>query len=230
MTIRKCMNKKVGELLKEARLMRNLKLDEVSEVLKINKTYLKALEEGSWEIFPAEVYIKGFLKNYSDFLGIDEEKALSIYRRERYVDEEVRVVDHGQKEIKEMSFRSFHLTKTSVAIIVGVFALITVLIASAYQIFIVQQKPVLELSEPVVTEANTGEEIKYDTNEDSVTLSGQMGVGDTLFVNGEQIFTFGLPEFEVSDIELRKGENKIVIQSMNQFGVKSDIILLVIKS
>jgi cytoskeletal protein RodZ len=224
------LNKKVGDLLKETRLMKGLKLDEVSEALKINKSYLKALEDSKWEVFPAEVYIKGFLKNYSNYLGISEEKAVSIYRRERYVDQEVKVLDHGQKEIREMNFRSFQLTRTSVAIIISVIGLIGVLIFSAYQIFIVQQKPVLELSEPVVTKANTGEEIKYDTDDDTVTINGTMGVGDTLFVNGEQIFTFGLPEFEVPEIDLKEGENKILIQSMNQFGIKSDILLVVIKS
>ncbi len=224
------MNKKVGELLKEARLVRGKGLDEISDALKINKNYLKALEEGDWEVFKAEIYIKGFLKNYAKYLGIDEEKALSIYRRERNVDDEVKVLYHGQKDVRDLNLRSFKLTKSSVIVISAVISLVLIIIFFAYQVFVVQQKPPLELTVPVTTLANTGEEIKYDTTSDTVTIEGKLGVGDTLFVNGQQVFTFGLPEFQVSDIKLNEGENKIEIESKNQFGIGSHIILIVIKS
>ena len=47
------------------------------------KEYLKALEESNYDSFPSEVYLKGFLKNYAKFLGINTERALAMYRRER---------------------------------------------------------------------------------------------------------------------------------------------------
>lgn len=224
------MNKKVGELLKETRLIKGKGLDEISDILKINRNYLKALEEGNWDVFQAEIYVKGFLKNYAKYLGIDETKALSIYRRERDVDDEVRVLDHGQKDVKDLNLRSFKLTKASIIVISSVISLFAIILFFAYQVFIVQQKPFLELTTPVSTYANTDEEIKYDTTSDTVTIEGKLGVGDTLFVNKQQVFTFGLTDFQVSDIKLVDGENRIEIESKNQFGIGSHIILIVIKS
>lgn len=224
------MNKKVGELLKEARLMRGKNLDEISDVLKINKAYLKGLEDGNWDIFPAEVYIKGFLKNYAKYLGIDEDRALRTYRRERYVDEEVKVMDHGQKDVRDLNFRSFKLTKTSVTVFTALVSLVVIILFFTYQVFVVQQKPPLEITEPLSAQANTGEDIKYDTTDDKITIEGKIGVGDTLFLNGEQVFTLGLSQFQIADLKLESGENKLELESKNQFGISSQLKLVVIKS
>lgn len=224
------MNKKVGELLKEARLMRGKNLDEISDVLKINKAYLKGLEDGNWDIFPAEVYIKGFLKNYAKYLGIDEDRALRTYRRERYVDEEVKVLDHGQKDVRDLNFRSFRLTKTSVTVFTALVSLVVIILFFTYQVFVVQQKPPLEITEPLSAQANTGEDIKYDTTDDKITIEGKIGVGDSLFLNGEQVFTLGLSQFQIADLKLESGENKLELESKNQFGISSQLRLVVIKS
>lgn len=210
--------------------MRGKNLDEISDVLKINKAYLKGLEDGNWDIFPAEVYIKGFLKNYAKYLGIDEDRALRTYRRERYVDEEVKVMDHGQKDVRDLNFRSFKLTKTSVTVFTALVSLVVIILFFTYQVFVVQQKPPLEITEPLSAQANTGEDIKYDTTDDKITIEGKIGVGDTLFLNGEQVFTLGLSQFQIADLKLESGENKLELESKNQFGISSQLKLVVIKS
>ena len=73
----------IGALLKERRKERKLTLGQISEITKIRSEYLKALEESNYDSFPSEVYLKGFLKNYAKFLGINTERALAMYRRER---------------------------------------------------------------------------------------------------------------------------------------------------
>jgi cytoskeletal protein RodZ len=61
----------VGNRLRQARLKKGLTLDEVHKKTKIHINILKALEEGGpLEISP--VYLKGFLKIYSEFLGLQE--------------------------------------------------------------------------------------------------------------------------------------------------------------
>ena len=57
--------KTIGNLLKERRQERNLTLKQISEATKIRSEYLEALEKGDYSVFPSEVYIKGFLKNYA---------------------------------------------------------------------------------------------------------------------------------------------------------------------
>lgn len=72
----------LGELLKEARQNKGVSLEEVEEKLRIRKKYLQALEEEDFSIMPPEVYIKGFLRNYAIYLGLDPEEVRNLYRGE----------------------------------------------------------------------------------------------------------------------------------------------------
>ncbi len=70
----------LGEILRQAREAKGLSLAQVEEATKIRSTYLQALEEGQYDLLPAAVYIKGFLKNYAQFLGLDPQELLSLYQ------------------------------------------------------------------------------------------------------------------------------------------------------
>jgi transcriptional regulator with XRE-family HTH domain len=59
-----------GKILQEKRISKNLSLKEVSERIKIREHILQEIERGNLSVLPA-VYIKSFLKTYSDYLGID---------------------------------------------------------------------------------------------------------------------------------------------------------------
>ena len=69
----------LGEKLKQARLAKNLSLDEIHKITKINKNYLAALETSNIKAFPAEVYYKNFLKRYASYLGLNGEQILQEY-------------------------------------------------------------------------------------------------------------------------------------------------------
>ena len=70
--------KDIGDFLRERREERGISLIEVEKALKIRKKYLQALEEGNIDIIPGRAYIIGYLRNYSKYLGIDEENINSI--------------------------------------------------------------------------------------------------------------------------------------------------------
>jgi cytoskeleton protein RodZ len=72
----------LGELLKEARQNKGVSLGEIEEELKIRKKYLQALEEEDFSIMPPEVYVKGFLRNYAIYLGLDPEEVRALYKGE----------------------------------------------------------------------------------------------------------------------------------------------------
>ena len=63
----------IGSLLLAARLKRGLTIESASKQTRISKKYLEALESNRFEDFPAMVYLRGFLKNYCDFLEEDFE-------------------------------------------------------------------------------------------------------------------------------------------------------------
>lgn len=61
----------IGISLREARLRQQLELPEVEQATKIRGKYLRALEEEQFEVLPATTYVKGFLRAYADYLGLD---------------------------------------------------------------------------------------------------------------------------------------------------------------
>lgn len=69
----------IAEALKKARKGKGLSLEEIAKETNINKKYLKALEEGNYDLFPGEAYVKGFLRNYASFLGLAAEELVKGY-------------------------------------------------------------------------------------------------------------------------------------------------------
>jgi hypothetical protein len=63
---------KIGPLLQATRLEKNLSFGNVSDALFIRKKIIEAIELGNWENLPHEVYVKGYVTQYSSFLGIHD--------------------------------------------------------------------------------------------------------------------------------------------------------------
>jgi cytoskeleton protein RodZ len=61
----------IGNSLREARLRQSLDFPRIEADTKIRAKYLRALEEESFELLPAETYVKGFLRAYAEYLGLD---------------------------------------------------------------------------------------------------------------------------------------------------------------
>ena len=64
---------KIGKKFAEKRKYLGYSLDQVSEILVINKDYLKAIEGGNYSIFPSESFAKAYFLKYRDFLKISNE-------------------------------------------------------------------------------------------------------------------------------------------------------------
>jgi len=69
----------LGNKLKTAREERGLNYDQISQDTNISSRYLLALEREDFSAFPGEPYLIGFLKNYSEYLGINPSETLSLY-------------------------------------------------------------------------------------------------------------------------------------------------------
>jgi cytoskeleton protein RodZ len=69
----------IGESLREARTRRGLSPADVHRAIRIRERYLTALEEERWDMLPGEAYVRGFLKTYADFLGLDGNLYLDEY-------------------------------------------------------------------------------------------------------------------------------------------------------
>jgi hypothetical protein len=77
----------IGNSLREARLRQTLEFADVERVTKIRPKYLRALEDEQFETLPAQTYVKGFLRTYAEFLGLDGQLYVDEYNS-RYVSRE----------------------------------------------------------------------------------------------------------------------------------------------
>jgi cytoskeleton protein RodZ len=69
----------IGNSLREARYRQQLELTDIEQATKIRARYLRALEEESFEVLPAQTYVKGFLRTYADYLGLDGQLYVDEY-------------------------------------------------------------------------------------------------------------------------------------------------------
>jgi len=74
------MNKVIGQQLRETREAKSLTLDQVSREIRIRTRYLQALEEGNLGELPSAVHVRGFLRSYADFLGLNADELLETLR------------------------------------------------------------------------------------------------------------------------------------------------------
>jgi cytoskeleton protein RodZ len=70
------MTNDVGAALKAARERLGLTLAQAEEATKIRHRFLQALEENDHTVLGGDIYVRGFLKNYATFLGLDSNELL----------------------------------------------------------------------------------------------------------------------------------------------------------
>ncbi|HZG86778.1 helix-turn-helix domain-containing protein [Paenibacillus sp.] len=69
----------LGQLLRKARTEQNITLDQLQETTKIRKRYLEAIEEGKFNILPGTFYVRAFIKQYSEAVGLDPDEVFRLY-------------------------------------------------------------------------------------------------------------------------------------------------------
>ncbi|MDX1779111.1 MAG: helix-turn-helix domain-containing protein, partial [Thermodesulfobacteriota bacterium] len=69
----------LGDYLKNKREAQNITLEEASQVTRIRKTILEAVENNQFDLIPPKVFAQGFIKSYATYLGLDGSEAVKRY-------------------------------------------------------------------------------------------------------------------------------------------------------
>lgn len=77
---------KVGLLLKEMRNKQGKTFSEISQELCIRKSYLEAIENSDYNNIPEYPYGIGFIRSYADYLGLDGNNIVKMYKEEAEAD------------------------------------------------------------------------------------------------------------------------------------------------
>lgn len=70
----------LGSRLKQAREEKGLSLDDLQTLTKIQKRYLQGIEEGNYSMMPGKFYVRAFIKQYAEAVGIDHEELFESYK------------------------------------------------------------------------------------------------------------------------------------------------------
>jgi cytoskeleton protein RodZ len=81
-----------GTYLKEERKSRKISLDEISRATKIRRAVLEAIEKDQGEVLLPEAVVKGFIRTYARYIGLDSKEVMATYAEKRRGDE---TSEHG---------------------------------------------------------------------------------------------------------------------------------------
>lgn len=70
----------LGNRLKEARLAKGMSLDDLQTATKIQKRYLVGIEEGNYSVMPGKFYVRAFIKQYAEVVGLHPEELFEEFK------------------------------------------------------------------------------------------------------------------------------------------------------
>lgn len=198
--------KKFGELLAIARAKRRISTGRASRDLVIKKEHLEALEEENWQELPEPAYVKGYIKSYAEYLKLNPDFVLAIYRRE--FDER----KFPQKLVTRSEER-FFITPTKLLNLIFALAIVIFITYIAVQYSSVFSAPKLDISSPQNNEVTTVPVIKITgkTEKDTtVSINGNFApVDETGNFSYEYILADGKNTFEIIASFRLSPKNKI---------------------
>jgi hypothetical protein len=118
----------LGNSLREARVRQGLDFPQVELATKIRAKYLRALEDEVFEMLPSETYVKGFLRSYAEFLGLDGQLYVDEYTS-RYGTERF----HGDAPRRARVHQDRGLERKVVLVALAGIAALTALVIAAWK-------------------------------------------------------------------------------------------------
>ena len=88
----------IGNSLREARLRQGLDFTRIEEETKIRGKYLRALEDEQFDTLPGDTYVKGFLRTYAEYLGLDGQLYVDEYNSRFTTMEEVAAAPSASRQ------------------------------------------------------------------------------------------------------------------------------------
>lgn len=198
-------------MLRDTREKKGILLEDVEKATRIRRKFLEAIENDEYALIPSSLYAKGFVKNYSEFLGLDSATTLAFFRRQTQ-DVSRQSLLPKKSIISEDSL--FRLTPGR--FLLFLFAACTLLFLSY---FIIQYR---NLNQPpqLVIEKPEQDTIVEDRK---VDIFGKTSPDATVTVNGVSVLVRSDGRF-FDQASLIPGVNTITITATSRFGRSTTVI------
>ena len=168
--------KSIGDVLRSKREKLSYSLEHVSEITKINLTYLRNIEEGKLDKSTGLIFIKGFIRNYAKLLGLDSDWMIKTL-------DQVYVFDKSQNILATPKLDETKKNRASLYLFLGLIALIAVSVEFFYwnSNFFSQSPPDTKVVE-AVQEIDSGS----DPQKDEVVIQAVVGRDEFESVTAEK--------------------------------------------
>ena len=123
----------IGTSLREARLRRHIDFPEAEHGTKIRGKYLRALEDERFELLPSHTYVKGFLRSYAEYLGLDGGLYVDEYNSRYVIGEEDALVRAPRRVPAARARRSDRRESNCVLLALTAIGIVTALVIVAWR-------------------------------------------------------------------------------------------------
>ena len=201
----------IGNYIKRAREKKNKSLEEVAEETRINQKYLKAIEEGTYQILPSGIYSKIFFKKYINYLGVNHKNIVNDFIKEQQRNQSFEKNIFFNKVVNWKSLLSFPSIGRSFLIFFVVLIFLLYLFFYFKNIFLA---PMLEVYHP---------ENNQLVNSFSVEVRGCTEPESEVKING-QIILIDKDSCFSDQVYLKSGVNSITITAKKKYSQESEIV------
>lgn len=209
----------VGEILKKKREDLGIELREIANTLRIRYDYLKSIEDENFNLFPAEVYLKGYILEYAKFLNIDAKIILEAYEKDQAKQE--------KREYNEIEFLHDKNKKANIKKLIIPSGL-AILLISLIIIFLAPNKKIVDNTVKNITKNNMPQfdlvpslnngKMKNYTNEAKKSKESSQQVLEIIAIDTTWILA-NIGETDSREVLMKPGES-IKWYAKNSFSLK----------
>jgi len=201
----------VSQTLSQKRKEQDLTLETISRDLHIKLENLQALESAAWNSLPDSAFVQGFIKSYSQYLGLDANYMLALYRRE-YDPKK-----HPQSTSVFKKHQTFFLTPARLAVFIFIVIIIIFIAYLFLQYTSILNSPKLVVNNPQDNQTTTV----------PVTLiSGKTEKEATVSIDGDFVPVDQGGNFR-KELKLTEGQNTIEIIAAKRLSPKTKITRII---
>jgi cytoskeletal protein RodZ len=206
----------VGSRLARARKKLKLTIEQVEEKTKVRSKYLRAIEADDWKSFPSRIYVLGFVRRYSEALGLDSREVLSEFKRQ---------FDNFtlSRELETISKRKVHsqqgiiITPKLIYTILAITLVVSVVGYMAYAVSKFSKPPTIEISSPK----------EEAVSEQNIVIEGKTTPNAIIEINGQAANVEDDGSF-VQKVQLEEGVNIFEIKAKSRLGKEKAKIIRVL--
>jgi len=185
-------DKTLQTIFEEALEQKNLSHEKLATITEIPKRYLIAIQNTELNKLPSAPYVRGYLKKISEVLGLNFEEIWEIYKKEMS-----HKTSGAFDKLPTNRFAIHKINKKSVVLVIVIAVLLLFFVLNFNNFF---GKPYLNIENP--------REALVSTTDPVINLLGKINVKDKLTINGKEIVTDTVGNFETI-YELQPGLNTV---------------------